>query len=73
MTGRPLCEAVHAREHARRQREEAGTHLLDGAEDGQAEVGLAGLLGVGAADHLGAVLDGLLGVERALFGAKRRR
>ena len=44
--------------------------LLDGRKDGQAQVLLAGLAGVHAADHLGAVLDRLLRVEGALRQAR---
>src|SRR5690606_18896754 len=40
--------------------------FLDGVEHRQAEVGGAALAGGHAADHLGAVGDGLLGVESAL-------
>ena len=40
--------------------------LGDGVEDRQADVGLAALSGRDAADHPGAVGDGLLGVEGAL-------
>ena len=42
------------------------TRLGDGVEDGQADVGRAALAGGDAADDLGAVGDGLLGVEGAL-------
>ncbi len=42
------------------------THgLLDRAEDGEAEVGLTGLLGRDTANELGAVFEGLLAVEGA--------
>lgn len=48
-----------------------GTSFLDTvsktAKDGEAKVGLAGLLGVGTTDNLGAILEGLLGVESALL------
>ena len=40
--------------------------LGDGVEDGEADVGLAALAGGDAADHPGAVGDGLLGVEGSL-------
>lgn len=43
------------------------TYLLDAAEHWQVHVRLAALAGRHAADHLRAVLDGLLGVEGALF------
>ena len=35
-------------------------------EDGEAEVGLACLLGVDSSDHLGVVVEGLLGLEGSL-------
>lgn len=41
--------------------------LGNGAEDGEVEMGLASLLGVGTTDDLGAVVDGLLGVEGTLL------
>mmetsp|Transcript_22665 Transcript_22665/g.65266 ORF Transcript_22665/g.65266 Transcript_22665/m.65266 type:complete len:351 (-) Transcript_22665:195-1247(-) len=44
--------------------------LGDGVEDGQAEVGLAALLGGNASDHVGAVLDGLGGVEGPLLAGE---
>lgn len=44
--------------------------LGDGAEDGETEMGLAGLLGVGSSDDLGAVVDGLLGVEGSLLSGE---
>jgi len=40
--------------------------IADGSEDGLAQVLGAGFLGVGAADNVGAVVDGLLGVESTL-------
>ena len=43
------------------------THLLDGVEDGEAEVFGAALASPDAADHVGPVLDGLLRVEGALL------
>lgn len=42
----------------------------DAGEDGLAQVLLAGLLGVGSTDNIGAVLDSLLGVERALLAGE---
>lgn len=42
----------------------------DGCEDGLAQVCLSGLLGVGATDDLGAVLNGLLGVEGSLLASE---
>lgn len=42
----------------------------DIGEDGLAKVLLAGLLGVGSADNVGAVLDGLLGVEGTLLAGE---
>jgi hypothetical protein len=42
----------------------------DGCEDGLAQVCLAGLLGVGTTDDLGAVLNGLLGVEGTLLAGE---
>lgn len=41
--------------------------LLDGVEDGQPQVGLSSLLGGDAAHHSGAVVHGLLAVERPLL------
>lgn len=42
----------------------------DAGEDGLAQVLLASLLGVGSTDNIGAVLDSLLGVERALLASE---
>lgn len=44
--------------------------LGDGAEDGETEMGLAGLLGVGSSNDLGAVVNGLLGVEGSLLSGE---
>lgn len=48
-----------------------GTSLLDtvskASKDGEAKVSLASLLGVGTTDNLGAILEGLLGVESTLL------
>ena len=45
---------------------------MDGAEDGQAQVQLARFLGVGAAQKLGAVRNGLLRVEGTLRTQRTR-
>lgn len=42
----------------------------DGSEDGLAQVCLSGLLGVGTTNNVGAVLDGLLGVESSLLAGE---
>lgn len=51
---------------ARGGRAREGTHLADGAKDGEAEVLGAGLLGRDAADELGAERERLLAVEGGL-------
>lgn len=47
-----------------------GAGLFDSGEDGAIQMGLTGALRVGAADDIGAVRNGLLGVEGALLAGE---
>lgn len=50
--------------------------ISNGVEDGKAQMGLATLLGRDTSNHVGTILDGLLGVESTLvisIGEQRQR